>query len=541
VVDPRWIRNPCDELAIAQGCTFDEDAGDYVVEFLAKFCKQSKDEWAGRPLEVLDWQYDVIKRLYGWKRADGTRRFRTCYVEVPKKNGKSTIVSGLSLYHLIADGVQAAECYINAYDRSQAGIIFDEAERMVRASPNLSRILDLTPSKKLIVHPESRSKLVALSADVPSKDGVSASFTVFDELHRQATPAMWNIFKYAGASRRQPLKLSITTAGVDRNSICFRQHDYTRKVEAGTIEDTTHLGVIYGVDLQEDRRDLVEVITDPETWRRVNPSLGVTIREEDFAVEVKEALESPDDLNNFLRLRLNVWTNAAARFLRRDKWDLCAGPPADPDAFLGEPCWAGLDLSSTTDITALVLVFGDEAGGFDLACKFWIPEENAELRERRDRVPYQTWARQGWITPTPGNVVDYAFVRKAIKQVGRDYQLRKLLCDPWNATQLAIQLKEEDGLPIETIRQGFLSLNSPTKELERLVLSGKLRHGNNPVLNWMADNAMVVKDAAGNLKLSKEKSVERIDGMAALVNAIAAATSDADGPSVYEERGLLVL
>lgn len=534
----KWIRGPIDDLAIEEGCYFDPPSGDRVIKFLEIGCRQSKGEWAGKPLKLIPWQRDFIMRLYGWRRADGTRRYRTFYIEVPKKSGKSTLLSGLGNYHTVADDEPGAEVYCCAYDLKQARIVFDEAANMVRKSPQLSKRLEVISSAKRIIHQESASKFEALSADVPSKDGVSASFTIFDELHRQRTSAMWDIFEFAGAARRQPLMGAITTAGYDRNSICYRQHLYTLKVNAAKAEDmtadTAHLGVIYGADQADDW-------TDPEVWKRANPSMGYTLKLEDFAAEVAKAKESPEKLNNFLRLRLNIWTNAAERFLSREKWDACGVAGVDPEAFVGSPCYGGLDLSTTTDITALVLVFPDIDSGYEVLCRFWAPEAGAARREERDKVPYLAWARQGYLTLTPGDVIDYDFIRAEINDLARKFDLRKLFLDPYNATQLGVQL-QGDGLPVEMIRQGFLSLSPPTKELERLVIGGLLKHGNNPVLNAHADNAVAIKDAVGNIKLSKDKSTERIDGMAALVNAIAAATAeDEGGESVYDSRGILFI
>ena len=530
------IRNKSDELALREGCYYDPAAGERVVAFVEKFCKQSKGEWSGKTIKLLDWQRDFILPLYGWKRPDGTRRFRTFYCEVAKKNGKSTLASGLTLYHLLADGEPGAEVYCLAYDLGQARIVFDEAHHMVKASPSLYKVLDPVPSAKRILHPASNSKLQALSADVPSKDGFNASYTLFDELHRQRTRSLWDIFKYAGKSRRQPLRGSITTAGFDRESICWEQHEYTRRINEGLIEDTTHFGVIYGATLNDP-------IDSPATWKKANPSIGVTLKEEDFASEVKQARENPAELNNFLRLSLNIWTQSDERYIPRDKWDACAGGPIDLADLEGLPCYGGLDLSSTTDVTAFVLIFGDTVQGFTVVPYFWLPEETARCREDREQVSYLTWGRMGLIKLTPGPVVDYAYVRTQINALAKRFKrLEKIYVDPHMATQLTHQLHDEDGLPVEYLRQGFISLNAPTQELMRLVMSRKLRHDANPVMDWMADNACAERDAAGSVKLSKKKSTEKIDGMAALVNAIAAATSGAlEGPSVYESRGVITV
>lgn len=533
---PEMIRTPADSLALEEGCYFDPEEAERPIRFIESFCCHSKGEWAGQPLTLLDWQKDYNRRLYGWRRPNGTRRFRVSYREVPKKNGKSTEISGKSLYHGIADGEPAAEVYINAYDLSQARIIFDEAARMVRSSPLLSRVLTVVPSAKRITHGPSESFIRALSADVASKDGVSASYTIFDELHRQAKSDMWDIFEFAGAARRQPLLEAITTAGYDRNSICYRQHDYTKKVNSGLIPDTAHLGQIYAADPADD-------IEDPAVWAKANPSMGVTIQVEDFRRELRKALENPTQLNNFLRLRLGIWTNASERFLRRDQWDACGVRTFTLEDLDGLPCYGGLDLSLTTDLTAFALIFIASDGTVFVVLRFWAPEERADYRESRDRVPYRTWARQGFLTLTPGSIVDYEWMKREIVELHQRFGIRKIFIDKTYATQVALQLRDVHGIPVEFLGQGFLSLAAPTRELERLTVSTRLAHGNNPVLNWMADNAVATVDPAGNAKLDKGKSTERIDGLYALIDALAAWMTEAEDnePSVYESRGVVYL
>lgn len=530
-VPDQWIRAKIDEIAIDEGCYFEEKYAERVCKFLETFCCHSKGEWAGKPFSLADWQRDGIWRLYGWRRANGLRRYRTAYIEIPKKNGKSTLVSGLSLYHTIGDDEPTAEVYLNAFDRNQSGIIFEEAARMIRANPSLRKRLKIIQSQKLIFDELTQSKLKANSSETASKDGVSSSLTVFDELHRQAKPDMYEIYEFAGASRRQPLHIDITTAGYDRQSICWRRHEYTEKVNGGLIKDIEHLGIIYGASAEDDW-------ASPEVWRKANPSMGITIKEEDFAKMVEKARNSPRELNNFLRLRLNIWTNAVERFLSRQKWDACGATKYDPASLKGEWCYAGLDLSSTIDITALVMLFPTEQGGYRLKCRFWMPEDTAEERQRKDRVPYLQWIEDGLITATDGSTIDYDQVRDDINKENIDHPFMKLLIDPWNAVQLATKLREEDGIPVEYIRQGYLSLSAPTKELERLVISGKLEHGDNEVLNWMADNATSENDAAGNVKLSKSKSREKIDGMSALVNSIAGSIGETGDHSIHDSHGV---
>jgi phage terminase large subunit-like protein len=536
-VDPKWIRGPVDELAIRQGCYFDQEAADYVCEFLETFCFLSQGrQFAGRPLVLIPWQRDLISRAYGWKRPDGTRRYRKVYLEVPKKNGKSALFSGVANYHVIADGEDGAEVHLNACTRQQAGILFREAARMVEASPDLAGRLEVIESAGRIVHKASSSFIRANSADVDSKDGINSSCTIFDELHRQKTTAMWDVFEYAGVAREQPILFSITTAGEDLNSVCYREHEYAVRVNEGKVDDIGFLGVIYAAEATDD-------IDDPATWRKANPSMGYTIDEERFGEELAAAKASPTKFAMFKRLRLNIWTQTEARFLTREAWEACGKFAIHIAKLLKQRAYGGLDLSSTTDLSAFVLAFGDLVDGVDLIAKFWLPQEHIDDLSRRDRVPYRLWAEEGWITLTEGPVIDYEFIRAQINDFATDYELVKLLADPHNAVNLGTNLIA-DGINLEFIKQGFISLSPPTKELERLVLSKKLRHGNNPILTWHADVAKTSMDPAGNIKLSKSRSREKIDGMAALVNAIGALnTSDpADSePSVYEKRGMIFL
>jgi phage terminase large subunit-like protein len=470
-------------------------------------------------------------RLFGWRAPSGLRRFLTSYLEIAKKNGKSTLISAIALLLLIADCEGAPEVYLNAVDRSQANIVYEEAVRMVKASPGLRSRLQVIESRGVIVDPANYGKIQKNSADAPSKDGINPSGTIFDELHRFKTRSLWDVFQYASVAREQPLRIVITTAGEEEDGVWFEQRDYSEKVNAGLVPDVTHLGIVYRAERTDD-------LDSPETWRKANPSLGVTISEEGFRRELAKAKETPSEWGNFLRLRLNIVVAGETRFLRIEDWDRCKDPPVvEP----GEPFLLGLDLSDTQDLTALAQVAGDLYDGIHARMWFWLPEDNIVNLERRHQLPYRAWAEQGLITLTPGNVIDYEFIRSEILLLAGQGECRKVLIDPYNATKLGITLKEQDGLPVEFVRQGFLSLSAPTKELERLILAGKLRHGGNPILRNHASNAVVVKDAAGNVKLHKEKSRKKIDGLAALVNAVAGlSTGGLDlEPSVYESRGLL--
>ena len=540
-VPKKWIRNPSDELAIEQGCYFDESAGLRVIAFIERFCRQSKGRWAGQTLKLLPWQKDFLMRLFGWKLPSGLRRYRRSYVEVAKKNGKSTLLSGLVLALMLIDGEGAPEIYLNACDRAQASMIFDESARMVRSSPDLIKRLTVLESKSRIVWKDGNGVIRANSADAPNKDGLNPSTIVFDELHRQPDRALWEVFEYAAAARLQPLTLSITTAGEDSEGVWHEQRVYSEQVNAGLIQDITHLGVVYRALETDD-------IDDPRTWLKANPSLGETISFEDFNRELTEAKQFPAKLANFKRLRLNIIARESAYLFTHEQWAACGPEDGKPRKFdfaamRGKPCYLGFDLSSTTDLTAIVAIWGDFESGFDLYPWFYLPEENIVQLENRDGQRYQALAKEGYITLTPGPVVDYAFLRREFNLLNLDHKIVKILGDPHMAVQLITELVEGDGLPVEAIRQGFISLNAPTKELQRLVIAKKLRHHNHPLLKWMAMNAITECDAAGNLKISKKKTRLKIDGIAATINALAGAISDTESSqeSVYETRGFFIL
>jgi len=515
---------------VAAGCYFDENAALRVSRFFAKLLRHTDGAFAGRPFELLEWEWrDVIAPLFGWKRPDGTRRYRTTYIEIPKKNGKSTLLAGLALYLLIADGEPGAQIYIAAADRHQAGIIYRAAAAMAEDQPALSERLLITPSQKHIGFPETHSFLKALSADAYRQEGLNAHGILFDELHAQPDRRLWDTLRYAGRARRQPLLISITTAGYDKHSICYEQHDYALKVRDGIIEDISFLPVIYAANEDDDWRD-------PRVWAKANPSLGHTITEAAIAEACAEAQQSPAKENAFKRYTLNMWTEQAVRWIQMERWEAC-GQTVPQMQLRGLPCYAGLDLASNTDIAAFVLLIPyDER--LVILPRFWIPEENARERERRDRVPYIQWARDGLIKLTEGDVIDYDVIRRDINELGQSYDIRQIAIDRWNAAQITTQL-QGDGFEVVSFGQGFASMAAPTKEFERLLLEQKIAHGGNPILRWMASNVAVKTDPAGNLKPDKERSTEKIDGIVAAIMAVGLWAADNQPQrSIYEERGI---
>jgi phage terminase large subunit-like protein len=519
-----------DPKATAGDCVFVPELAQRVVDFFAACLSHVKGELAGRPFKLEPWQQAILGCAFGWLRPDGTRRYREVLIFVPRKNGKSLLAAGICNYMLFCDGEAGAEIYCAAAERDQAALVFDVAKYQVLNEPTLAKVA--TVYQKAICLKNGASSLRAISADANTKHGYNSHCVVVDELHAQNSRELVDVLLTSTGSRRQPLVVYITTSDYDRESICNEKYNYAAKVRDGIIQDASFLPVIYEASKDDDW-------TSPEVWKKANPNIDVSISTEYLARECDRAKETPTYENTFKRLHLNIRTEQDVRWIPIEKWDAC-NAEVDQEELEGRECFAGLDLSTTTDISALALVFRGDDNSIDVIPHFWIPAENAQERERRDRVPYVTWARQGLVHMTPGNVIDYEYIREELKKLGDQFKIKEIAIDPWNAQQLAAELTS-DGFQIVQFRQGFASMSGPTKELEKIILGKTLHHGGNPVLRWMASNCAVELDAAGNIKVSKKKSMERIDGIVALIMAIGRATLNMEIPSVYDERGLLTL
>ncbi len=514
---------------------YDTDKADRAVMFIESLC-HTKGEWAGKPFKLLPWQETIIRDLFGVVKSDGTRQFNTAYIEVPKKQGKSELAAAVALYLLCADGEQRAEVYGCAADRQQAGIVFSVAADMVRLSPALTRRVKILESQKRLVYRPSNSVYQVLSAEAYSKHGFSVSGLIFDELHTQPNRKLFDVMtKGSGDARKQPLYFLITTAGDDTHSVCYEQHKKAEAILEGNKHDATFYPVIYGAGTDEDW-------TNEAVWRKANPSLDVTVGIDKVRAACESAKQNPAEENSFRQLRLCQWVKQSVRWMNMQAWDVC-GFPVDTVSLEGRVCYGGLDLSSTNDITAFVLVFpptDDEP--FFVLPYFWLPEETVDWRVRRDSVPYDVWARTRLLKTTEGNVVDYAFIEKFIDELGAKYNIREIAYDRWGATQMSQNL-ERLGFTVVPFGQGFASMSPPTKELMRLTLSEKIAHGGNEILRWMMDNVFVRTDPAGNIKPDKERSAEKIDGIVGMVMALdrAIRCGNAAGESVYDHRGILWL
>jgi phage terminase large subunit-like protein len=498
--------------------------------------RQSKGEWAGRSLELLPWQREVMSKMFDTVNDDGKRQYRTSYIEVPRKNGKSSWAAAIALYMLVADGEQGAEVYLAAVDRDQASIVFSIAADMVRQHPFLSSRLEVLPSTKRITYTQTSSVLRVIASDAAGNHGHNASCVIADEVHAWPSRELWDVLATSTGARRQPLMIAITTAGWDENSLAGQLRDYSDRILAGIVDDKTFLPVIYSAAREDDW-------TDPKVWAAANPSLGQTISIDYLQAECARAKSIPAYEATFRRLHLCQWTSNESRWLPLDAWDACAGDVSHNEyetTLRGSVAYGGLDLSATTDLTAFVLVIPID-GTYYIHAKLWMPEANLKRKMDADRVPYDVWARQGLITLVPGATIDYAYVRSEINRLGSVFDIRGISYDRWAATQLTQELAQ-DGFEMTPMSQGMSSMAAPTRELLSLCLASKLRHGNHPVLRWQADNMTVIEDASGNVRPSKGKARQRIDAIVALVMGIDRASRDvSNAASIYEDRGVLVL
>lgn len=523
IVVCKWVRKAVErhyrdlETGAARGLIFSEAHGRHVLAFF-DFLKHSKDKWAGTRFELSRWQAFWLAVLFGWLRADGTRRFRKAYWEIARKNGKSTLLSGVGLYLLIGDGIAGAEVYTAATKLDQAKIVHEEAKRMVLQSAELRKHLQIV--KNDILLPGTANTYKPLGADALTQDGLNPHGAILDELHAHPSRALWDVIESATGSRSQPLMFAITTAGFNiENSICIEQRNYVRRILEEAIDDDAYFGVIYtldGYDGGED--DEKDDWTDPKHWIKANPNLGLSVFQDNLAESVRVAQNEPSAQANVLTKRFNVWVKASHLWMAMDRWKACGRAYTLEDLQDIVAVYGGLDLASTSDLCSLGLQFILEDGSRALWGKHYLPEDVALDSENPNHRLYMMWKAQGWLTITPGNVTDYAFIKSDAAKLLERFPIEEIAFDRWNSSQLVTDLMN-DGANMVAFGQGYASMSPAMKEFERLIKGKQLMHPNDPVMTWAMSNVVASKDPAGNIKPDKQKSANKIDPAVAQIMA----------------------
>lgn len=517
-----------DELAISQGCYYDDSAAERIVQFFEKFLRHSKGQFQGKRFKLLPWQeFEVIRPLYGWKKKDGSRRFRHAHIEVVKKVGKSTLCSGLSLYHLIADKEPGAEIINASGSKEQASIVFNEALNMVDSSPQICRRVIVRASKKEIVYPKTKSWYKVIASDAKLQEGLNCSAIIIDELHTFTNRKLWDTLYYAGAMRRQPLTIVITTAGDDDETTLYAdQHRYAESIIEGIIPDTEFFAYIRKADPDDD-------IQDPKTWEKACPSIGETISYENYQQSALEAVNNPNMYNSFLRYRLNIRASKESRWLPDDAWQACEHKErSSPEP--GDICYGGMDLSHSLDIGGYLLYFPEKK--FPLP-RLWAVRSKYGERAKQ-RTKYEIWERLGLLTMVDREALDYKIIKDQLDEDDKTYNIKKIGCDPWNAVQFSLELSE-DGYTVEKYRQGYSTMTGPMKEIERMVMQHELVHHGNQILRWMLSNVVIETDINKNIRPAKKKSQQSIDGIVMLIMALGLHMIEEQKESVYARRGIL--
>jgi phage terminase large subunit-like protein len=493
---------------------------DNAVAFFARYLTHVDGEWAGLPFVLAPWEEEIVRKLFGTLNRAGRRQFLKALIGVPRKNGKTTLAAGIGLKLLVADKEPAAQVYCVAADREQARISFDIATRMVQANRHLSALCK--PYRHSIVVPKTGSTLKVISAEAYSKHGLNPHGVVFDELHAQPNRELWDVMTTGQGARRQPLVVAITTAGYDRTSICYEQYDYGLRLQKKLIKDPTFFFRWWGAADDDDW-------TSEEVWAKVNPNYPVTPKPEFLRSEVKQAKAIPARQNTFRRLYTNQWTQSHTRWLSLLLWDENAGLVV-AEKLKGRDCFGGLDIASTSDFTAWVLVFPFD-DHVEVLARFFLPRAAVEKRAAM-RPTLEVWEREGWLTVTEGDVVDDKAIIAQAARDAAEFRIVRAAYDPFDARSIAQTLQDDHGIEMVKVPQSMARLSGPAKELERLLGMLALHHGGNPILRWMADNVVTREDESGRIKPDKKKSTEKIDGIVALVMGIGetmATVEDDDG------------
>lgn len=514
---------------------FDNAAAERVCNFI-ELLPHIKGAWARRreTIKLEPWQKFILTTVFGWKRPDGMRRFRTAYTEVARKNAKSTLSSGVGLYMLTMDGEAGAEVYSAATTRDQARIVFADAKAMAERSPELRQAVDLNVNAHNLNVPTAASKFEALSAEGNSLDGLNIHCAVIDELHAHKDRRVFDVIETATGSREQPLLWLITTAGSNRAGVCYEQRLYLLKVLQGVVSDETYFGIIYALDDGDDW-------ADSAVWGKANPNLNVSVYQDDMQRLCDKAMTMASAQNNFLTKRLDVWVNAKSAWMNMPVWESRGDTSLSIDQFEGEPCWMGLDLATKRDVAALIILF-KRGKKYTVFGRYYLPEATVE-ENAGTHGHYAGWAREGLFTLTPGNVTDFDVVHDDILDLMQRFDVRDIAYDPHQASYLASTLLKA-GAPMIEYRNVVLTMSEPMKTLEALVVSDQvlLEHDDNPVLSWMMSNVVASVDAKENIFPRKEQDADKIDGVVALIMALGV-SMNADEPeeSYTTAHGVMML
>ena len=514
---------------------FDDKAAKRAVDFIQTFCKHIKGSLAGERFILEEWQKkDIIEPLFGWKsKKTDLRKFRQCFVFIPRKNGKTNLMVGIALYMLFSDGEKGAEIVSAAADKEQARLSFSIAKQMVLQEPELLKRSNAF--RDSITYDKVGSYYKVISADADTKHGLNLSCCLLDEIHSHKNRDLYDVLLTSMGARKEPLMLGITTAGAghQKDHICKELYDYSKKLIDGVIQDDSFLGIIYEAEQSDD-------IFDEEVWRKANPGYGTIITEEYMKQQAVKAKNEPSYENTFRRLHLNQWVANETKWISDEKWMDCDEAVTE-SRLLGKPCYVGLDLASTRDITCLALLFPDNEGSYDIIMHSFIPSDNAHKRSERDKVDYLKWHREGYVDLTPGDVCDYNYIKQKIRDISEKFDVQMIAYDRWNASQIVIDLTEE-GCPMIPVGQGYRTMSPATKEFETLILAGSIRHGGNPVLRWMMSNVVLALDPAGNVKPNKAKSNDKIDGIVACLMGLSEAMQNKNnGGSAYDDREIFFI
>ena len=524
VVAGKWVRLACQRFVDdLDKYSFDVDKAQRILDFFPDFIRHVKGKLAGKPYELSDWEAFILINLFGFLAENGKRRFRTAYVEVARKNSKSTFCSGIALFMTAFDMEGGAEVYSAATTRDQARIVFGDAQNMVRKSAPLKKVFGV--HKLNIHHMKSASKFEPLSSDAQTLDGLNIHCGIMDEVHAHKTREVWDVVETATGAREQPLILAITTAGFNKQGIGYEQREYVTKVLSNVVDDDTYFGIIFTIDEDDDP-------FDQDVWIKANPNLGRSKKLDDMQRLAKKASEMPAARNNFLTKHLNVWVNAETAWLDMARWEKLP-QRGSLEHLKTLPCYIGLDLANKLDVAAVVAAFPD-GNEIHFLCKFYLPENTIYAKSRTIGNMYDTWSQQGHLTLTDGDIIDHEYIEHDIREMLNDFDVKAVGFDPWGSTQMSIRLSE-DGAPMVEIPQTVKNLSESMKEIEAKVISGELHKDANPMMDWMASNIVVKLDRNENYFPNKEHPDNKIDGMVALfmaVNRIIAHADDAPEPRV---------